>query len=103
MIAEISVITLIAVTAVTVDIVAPAGRGRHERAARTARAAAVSVRRRRTMTNQAIVAAQTKEARRELLQIATRARNNHCGQQPGLANLNCRTQCFKLALPSSSG
>ena len=52
-----------------------AGRGRHERAACTARAAAVSVRRRRTMTNQAMVAAHAKEARRELLQTA-RGRNN---------------------------
>ena len=42
-IAEISVITAIAETTMTVDIVAPAGRGRHERAARTARAAAVFV------------------------------------------------------------
>ena len=42
-IAEISVITAIAKTTMTVDIVAPAGRGRHERAARTARAAAVFV------------------------------------------------------------
>ena len=47
-----------------------AGRGLYERAARTARAAAVSVRRRRTITNQALVAAQAKEARRELLQTA---------------------------------
>ena len=75
-IAEISesVITAIAVTAVTVDIFARAGGGRHERAARTKRAAAVSVRPRRNMTNQAMVA-QAKEARRELLQTA-RGRNN---------------------------
>ena len=52
-----------------------AGRGRHERAACTARAAAVSVRRRRTMTNQAMVAAHAKESRWELLQTA-RGRNN---------------------------
>ena len=55
-----------------------AGRGRHERAACTVRAAAVSVRRRRTMTNQARVAADAniaKEARRVLLQTARR-RNN---------------------------
>ena len=45
-------------------------RSRHERAARTARAAAMSVRRRRTMMNLAIVAAQVKKARREQLQRA---------------------------------
>ena len=55
MTAEITVITVIDETAVTVDVVAPAERGRHERAARTARVAAVSVRRRRTMTNHAMV------------------------------------------------
>ena len=62
-IAEISMITAIAVTAVTFDIVArqcAAVHGRYERAARTARAAAVSRRRRRTMTNLAMVAAQPK-------------------------------------------
>ena len=74
-IAKICGITAIAVTAVTVDIVAPAGRGRHERASRTVRAAVVSVRRRTTMTIQATVAAQAKEARWELLQTA-RGRNN---------------------------
>ena len=37
---------VIAVTAVTIDIVEPAGRGWQKRAASTARAAAVSVRRR---------------------------------------------------------
>ena len=52
-----------------------AGRSRHERATCTARAAALSVRRRRTVTNQATVAAHAKEARRELLQTA-RGRNN---------------------------
>ena len=57
--------TAIAVTAVTVDIDAPAGRGRHERVARSvgsSTTAAVSVRRRRTMTNQAMFAAQAKES-----------------------------------------
>ena len=46
----------IAVTAVTVDIAGtgPAGSGRQERAARSARAAAVLVRHQRTMTNQAM-------------------------------------------------
>ena len=71
LISEISVITAIAVTAVTVDIVALAGRCRHERAARTARAAAVLVCRRRGMTNHAMVAAQAKEAGWKLLQTAS--------------------------------
>ena len=58
--------------AATVDIV-----GRHERAACTVRAAAVSVRRRRTMPNQVRVAAHPKEARRELLQTARGRKNQN--------------------------
>ena len=58
----------IAVPAVTVDIIAAAGRCRQERATRTAHAATVSVRRRRNMTNHAMVAAQVRKSWWELLQ-----------------------------------